>query len=194
MWGAVADTTLIDEYVPVLSFHGDKDEIIPFGYEYPYNKFRVGISKYFSSMVFGSKFIDERLKLMKIPSQLVVFKDFLHSPHLDDSSRFNRNFDTIIARSERFLYHHLEDKIRIKGNPYLASGNTLQSYSIAPIKDKTIVWRAKGGIILGCTANRNRVWVQWFEGEHRRILRAELANMYNIVTSDSIVINPEVLF
>ncbi len=194
MWGAVADTTLIDEYVPVLSFHGDKDEIVPFGYAYPYNKFRVGISKYFSSMVFGSKFIDERLKVMKIPSQLVVFKDFLHSPHLDDSSHFNRNFDTIIEQSVRFLYHNLEDKIRIKGNRYLASNNKLQSYSIAPIEDKTIVWRVKGGRILGCTANRNRVWVQWFEGDQKRILRAELANRYNIITSDSIVINPEVLF
>lgn len=194
MWGAVSDTTILDDFIPVLSFHGDMDKIVPFGAAYPYNKFKVGISKYFSSLVFGSSFINKQLNKLKVPNDLIVFENFLHSPHLDDDNSFNSNFDTILAHSTSFYYSLMKDKPKIAGKGRIGSEENLQFYKLESQNIESAYWNAVGGRVLGITEDRTKAWVQWFESVNQRKLIVKVYNKYGMESVDSLVVVPEVIY
>ncbi|HKM93870.1 MAG TPA: alpha/beta hydrolase [Prolixibacteraceae bacterium] len=96
MWGALTDTTIISkgQNVPVISFHGDNDDIVPIDYDYPF-RFMLGANRLVMSKMYGSKPVHEQLKCLKIDNKLIVFKNKGHEPQLDYFKTINHLMDTI---------------------------------------------------------------------------------------------------
>lgn len=96
MWGAIDDTVHIDvdEQIPVISFHGTIDQIVPFNFGHPFaNTLR--LNRLIMDEVYGSKAIHERLHVLGIKNQLRAFEDKGHEPQLDRFKTVNELLDTI---------------------------------------------------------------------------------------------------
>ena len=92
-WGAILDTGwMAPGDIPVISFHGDIDIVIPLGSGFPY-----GIPLVFPLM-HGSQLIMERANNVGIPNELHIFPGQGHepwktAPHASD------DFDPIVVKS-----------------------------------------------------------------------------------------------
>ena len=79
MWGALPDTSMMRGHnVPILAFHGDKDDIVPYRHDYPFGK-AGEIKKLFSNKMYGSSFIVDYAKRHGQKAQLYTFEGFKHS-------------------------------------------------------------------------------------------------------------------
>ena len=96
LWGAIADTNFIEasEQIPVISFHGDQDNVVPYLYGYPFSY------PIFPS-VYGSFPIHQRLNHMGIPNELHTLYGYGHEPELLAPELR----DTILINSSAFLYN-----------------------------------------------------------------------------------------
>ena len=94
-WGAIGDTTFIqqDEQVPIISFHGTEDKIVPydvgFAFEMPFLP------------LCGSAAIDRQCKRLGITSLLHPYVGMGHGHGVD------ARFDTTVALTSTFLYENL---------------------------------------------------------------------------------------
>ncbi|MCR5014046.1 MAG: alpha/beta hydrolase, partial [Bacteroidales bacterium] len=82
MWGALTDTTMMQgHHEPILAFHGDADDIVPYGYDYPFGV--AGAAKtLFVDKMYGSSCIVDRALESGGAAQLVTFTGYRHAPHL----------------------------------------------------------------------------------------------------------------
>lgn len=96
MWGAVNDTAIIcaETRIPVISFHGTNDDIVPIDYDRPFNN-TLGFNRLLINYMFGSRLIHEQLNRLDIPNKLVEFEGEGHEPQLSLFSGTNSNMDTI---------------------------------------------------------------------------------------------------
>lgn len=104
MWGAVADLNIIDadEKIPVLSIHGTADQVVPFGYDYPFQNSLL-LNRALMSKMYGSKPIHDRLKILGIRNKLVPLEGLGHEPELRTFNTLNHYMDTITDRVVDFL-------------------------------------------------------------------------------------------
>lgn len=104
MWGALTDTTIISkgQNVPVISFHGDNDDIVPIDYDYPF-RFMLGANRLVMGKMYGSKPVHEQLKRLKIDNKLIVLKNKGHEPQLDNFKTINHLMDTISNQLTSFF-------------------------------------------------------------------------------------------
>ena len=159
LWGAVNDTNLIekDEPVPVLSFHGDADKIVPFGYSYPFTDLDTSMTNYIVGKLFGSFYINRRLTNLGIHSELVVFPGAGHEPQYEQN-RYAMVMDTIIKRVTDFYFRSLFYFPEIKGPRQVPVGVPPISYSLPGHDEITCYWQVSGGkIIPGSPKNQVRV-------------------------------------
>ena len=111
LWGAIHHLSYIsaDDDVAILSFHGADDDVVPLGYDYPYSKLKLGNSllhKLYSRQVYGSNEIHIHASQLGIKSEIRIFKNKKHSPHLSvKGSSFTKEFETIKEGSLRFIKH-----------------------------------------------------------------------------------------
>lgn len=78
MWGAVHDIGMIDGYddIAVLSFHGDADSVVAYGYDYPFTKIKTPVKDFISKV---------------------------RKPIMDGSSWFSRAADDLLFEAENSL-------------------------------------------------------------------------------------------
>jgi acetyl esterase/lipase len=100
--GAIADTSFIESGdIPILSFHGTADEIVPYDTGYAFNNPS-------TVALFGSFMIDQKAKSLGIPSTLVTFEGADH--YLQGEPRI-----TIPITTVNFLYGFMSgSNIRFK--------------------------------------------------------------------------------
>jgi acetyl esterase/lipase len=162
LWGAVHDTNLIDreEKIPVLSFHGDADKIVPCGYYYPFSDLDTSVTSNIVSKMYGSQCIHERLKSQGIHSELVIFPGAGHEPQYEAGS-YTRVMDTIITRITDFYSRALFNFPAISGPGQIYINSSLPSYSVSHQKDVSCYWKVTGGkVIPGAAKNQARiVWL-----------------------------------
>ena len=99
MWGAIGDSSLIqdDENIPLLSFHGDDDHIVPYNTGQPFEDIKVAILEKLGlklndlifEPMFGSKYISDYYNSENFDYTLVTFKGFDHDPHSNPDQTFN---------------------------------------------------------------------------------------------------------
>lgn len=153
-WGAMLDTGFIDvdanplDNVPVISFHGNQDLIVPYEDGYPFNLPVFPV-------VHGSKLIHQRLDNQGIYNQLYTLQGFGHEPELLTPWIT----DTIVGEASRFLYPLMQPPTSdIIGPTGVCIGDTV-SYSV-DLRDKSeYCWSISGGTIISNSGNE--VTIVW---------------------------------
>lgn len=139
MWGAVYNISMIDsKKIPVVAFHGDADDIVPYGYDYPF--YEIGNKrKLLFNKVYGSSVIVEHLLRNGVDNSIMyTLHDKSHSPHVDNDRCLNDVFYYIQDRMDAFLYDLTTDvEITAEGNNYCL--NNRYAYDVT--------WRVDGGYI-----------------------------------------------
>lgn len=110
MWGAIYDLHLLDgNKKPILAFHGDADNIVPYDYNYPFQM--VGeAKKVFFNKMYGSSSIVEYAKRQGAKAQLYTFRGFRHAPHINKKTKqFNENFYFIQDKMTEFFRNVMEE-------------------------------------------------------------------------------------
>lgn len=100
MWGALFDTSAMrGHHVPILAFHGDKDQTVPYDYDYPFQQ--IGdANKLLVSKMYGSSCIVDYAQKHGQQATLYTFEGSGHSPHNDPHP----------AKAKR-IFHFIQDKM-----------------------------------------------------------------------------------
>lgn len=114
MWGGLSDLTIIDrdEKIPVLSIHGTADEIVPYENDYPFRNAGF-VNRLVVDKMYGSKMIDDRLKILGIKERLVSLDGLGHEPELDNYKTLNRWMDSIKGYCTQFFYEETAPEIKL---------------------------------------------------------------------------------
>ena len=112
LWGAVADLNIIDkeEKISVLSIHGTADEIVPYETDYPFRN-SLMVNRLVVDKMYGSKLIQDRLKIIGNRNRLVSLDGLGHEPELDNYKTLNQWMDTITYHTARFFYEETAPEI-----------------------------------------------------------------------------------
>jgi acetyl esterase/lipase len=194
LWGAVNDTNMIDreENIPVLSFHGDADKIVPCDYNYPFTDLDTSLTSNIVSKMYGSQCLNKRLMNLGIHSELVIFPGAGHEPQTE-AGNYSWVMDTIITRTTDFYLKALFNFPEIKGPGRVVAQALLPSYSVPDQKDVSCYWEVRGGkIIPGNLKNQARVvWLAEGDGNisvqlvHKN--QAGLKLDYPVILPDKVV-------
>jgi hypothetical protein len=152
MWGAMPDTSLMhDRNIPILAFHGDADDIVPYGYDYPF-----GIAGLLKTMLvdkmYGSSCIVDRAIKLGHKAHLVTFGGYKHSPHVNPSTKaLNDNFFVIQEMMSDFFFDIVTPQ-----KPEIVEENDHYYLKPYPLQAS---WKVDGGVILD--SNGNSIEVAW---------------------------------
>lgn len=151
-WGAILDTALISptafDNVPVISFHGTEDLIVPYnsGSPFSYPLFPV---------VQGSVPIHQRLNNLGITNQFVSLTGEGHEPWLLNAALL----DTVYRHSAPFLYDIMRPQTSaITGDALVAVG-TIHTYSVNGQLGSEFCWEVTNGTIV--SQNLNTIDILW---------------------------------
>ena len=163
MWGAVHDIKMVkNRKVSIISFHGDADQVVPYGTDVPFKDIKFNISNLFFDKMYGSKPIHEQAKKLGYREELHTFKGCGHSPFADDNDRPTQKFYFIQEKTTDFFYKEFEsDKVKIvsaRGQRFSLNVNTVEQCS----------WSITGGLILSKTGNSVRA--VWFPNAKDKVL------------------------
>lgn len=146
MWGAMPDTSLLRGHnIPLIAFHGDADNIVPYGYDYPFGIAGMLKTLLVEKMYGSSCIVDRSLKLGN-NAHLVTFSGYKHSPHVQpDTKELNDNFFIIQDMMSEFFYDIIvPEKPKIVGERMY--------YTVKP-QPLTTSWKVEGGVILDIKEN-----------------------------------------
>ena len=111
MWGAITDTCLMrGHHESILAFHGDADNIISYGYDYPFGK-AGDIKKLLTNKMYGSTYIVNYAKRHGQKAKLYTLEGLSHAPHKDRlTMELNENFYFIQDKMTEFLYQIIKQE------------------------------------------------------------------------------------
>ena len=119
MWGAITDTCLMKGHQEsILAFHGDADNTVSYGYDYPLG-IAGDIRKLLTNKMYGSYCIVNYAKKHGQKAKLYTLKGLGHAPHKDRMTlELNKNFYFIQDKMTEFLYQIIEQEKQKKNyNP-----------------------------------------------------------------------------
>lgn len=169
MWGAVSDTMMMDGHkVPLIAFHGDADNVVPYGYDYP---FRIAgmMKSMLVDKMYGSSCIVDHATQQGVPAQLITFVDYKHAPQIDpDTKELNENFFLIQNKMSDFFYNIIEPE-----KPDIIEEG--RHYHVIPKPSQTS-WQVEGGLIVA--RDEESVEVVWIRNapQHRITVSATMPN------------------
>ncbi|MBQ2447625.1 MAG: alpha/beta hydrolase, partial [Bacteroidales bacterium] len=165
MWGAVSNLEMFDaKKVPILSFHGDKDDIVPYKYDYPFKAVGAFKKTLFNKM-YGSYNIQQRAEANRIPAELHTFKGWKHEPQVDKNDSINDNFYLIQDKMDIFF----RDIVAPVKPAIVASKEEEGCYYVRPANAEFVSWEVEGGFVI--EQNGNEIKVVWISNAPRRYLR-----------------------
>lgn len=171
LWGALNDTNLIDrqERIPVLSFHGDADKIVPCGCNYPFTDLDTAWTSNIVCKLYGSLYIDRRLKNLGIHSELVLFHGAGHEPQFEPNN-YSRIMDTIVNRTTDFYHRAMFGFPDITGPGQIKVSSPVPVYNAPSDENLSYYWQVEGGKVLTQT-RQNQARIAWLaEGSGKIIL------------------------
>ena len=154
MWGAVYDIKIIDsKKIPVIAFHGNLDEVVSYGYDYPFTDINLGpLRQQLFGKMYGSSIIIKRLLKNGVnKSKMYTLENRYHSPHVDNGRKIND------------VFYYIQDGMDEFFRDITTSVDIVSDSNYYYINDKNatnIPWRVDGGIIL--ENSRNTINVAWF--------------------------------
>ena len=169
MWGALSDTTMMQGHkVPVIAFHGDADNVVPYGYDYP---FRVAgaMKSMLVDKMYGSSCIVDHARQMGVYAQMVTFHDYKHSPQFNPATRkLNDNFYLIQNKMSDFFYHIVNPE-----KPEIVEEG--RHYRLIP-RPNRVSWQVEGGVVV--STEDDGIEVVWIRNapQHKITVSATMAN------------------
>lgn len=161
-WGAIGDTSWIqpNEDVPMISFHGDLDPVVPYGRGFPFTAL-ITLPE-----VYGSSLIHPRLQNLGIYSEFypfpgeghniwgtVVANNFVGGP--------TQYWDPILVHIRDYLWHLLKPTTGpISGVGY-SYPNAIETYSVPAQPGFHWCWTVNGGTIVSSNPYSNSIDIQW---------------------------------
>lgn len=124
MWGALGDSTWIDasDDVPLLSFHGTSDNVVPFAVGSPFGAPT-------TPTVHGSRCLHNQLVSLNKPATLYTVQGGEHEFHGADNgyhnSPPNAYFDTIMQMSRDFIFDIIRPTVTVQGENEVCQGDSL---------------------------------------------------------------------
>jgi acetyl esterase/lipase len=173
MWGALTDTSMIrpSENIPVLHFHGDADNIVPPGHDYPFANVGTEFSSFFSQKTYGSVAIHQHMQNIGIYSKLILFPGAGHDPQVDRNDKLNDKMTVIFKEINSFLFQILaSDSFFISGKKIIQFSDKTAVYEIKDKKLAQTNWTIEGGKIIKTEKKGQRIHVVWYEGEPSHII------------------------
>ncbi len=162
MWGAVYDLDELNGHpIPVISFHGTADAIVPSNEGIPFST--IG-EKLFDKM-YGSEAIHRRLNTLNIRNEFYPLADAGHAPYQDKKGKPN---DTYF-----FIQKHMTDffkKELLQAGEILHDKQGNSSYIFSRNDIRKIHWKAEGGLIT--RTEGNTVEVYWMKDAPSHTLSA----------------------
>lgn len=112
MWGAVHSLDILDSCnIPILSIHGDKDLVVPYGHDYPFTDVNPKVSAFFSRKLHGSFSIHNYADTTDLKHTLYTFVGLKHEPHFDEEHQMiAKNYHIIHDLILHFINKQLIDK------------------------------------------------------------------------------------
>jgi pimeloyl-ACP methyl ester carboxylesterase len=186
MWGALTDTSMIsaDEKIPLLSFHGDADDIVPPGHEYPFANVGSEFTSFFSRKTFGSVAIHDHMENLGIKNKLVLFPGAGHDPQISEDNILNENMQTILENMNDFLLEIiLEDSSVLRGKSEYGFHDPTALFEVSGKGFVTAKWEVTGGKLLGTRKNGQQAEVVWFADETVHKIRCVAMNENGLVNT-----------
>ena len=177
MWGAVHDINMISNAkTSIISFHGDADNIVPYGYDYPFNDvldpikialrndnsseaqsvkniFSLPLNRAMTNKMYGSSLVDKMAKAKGNRSKLFTYPGGGHSLHVDKNNNLVPYFYFIQDSVTAFFVEELiPAPISIERDK-----NDLQRYKINGSNTSETFWKVENGIILESKGRQARI-------------------------------------
>ncbi len=182
MWGAVHDTSIIDhqDQIPLISFHGDSDCIVPIDHNYPFANLDTSVTQYVLNKLYGSRPVHEQLSKFGVQNELHEFEGKDHEPQLGTESYFdNKVIEFISEESKNFLYKCLIPVAEIKD---VSKGyNQIARYQAPAYPNAGYFWKVENGVIVNQNPKLNEVEVIWLEGKRRGKLDLTVVSAVGVV-------------
>jgi len=178
LWGGLADVNIIDrnEKISVLSVHGTADEIVPYETDYPFRNAMM-INRLMVDKMYGSKLIDDRLKILGIRSRLVSLKGLGHEPELDNFKTLNQWMDTIKGYTTQFLYEETAPEVKFPLSQLIISENSdLKPFYFEVNNGSAVQITVIGGV--KTTSNPTDATIIWFKNCEKRQLNIVTVNKF----------------
>ena len=178
MWGAMPDTSYLrDRNIPIIAFHGDADNIVPYDYDYP-----VGLASPLNTLwaekMYGSSCIVDRAVKLGHQAQLVTFSGFKHSPHVDPGTKaLNDNFYIIQDMMSDFFHD-----IVVPDTLEVVEVEKDVCYSLRP-EPLEVSWQVEGGVLLSSSGNNIRV--AWIKNAPQRYITVSAVMPYGVGLTDT---------
>ena len=174
MWGAVYDLHELDGHpIPMVSFHGTSDRIVPFDRGVPFSEIKSKIGEMLFDEMYGSKAIHEYLDSLHVRNKLYPLEGCGHAPHQEKDGRLNAHYEFIQAKMQDFFYPELKSKCKLKHD-----NHDPQLYCIEEKGFTQLCWQAKGGVILD--SSDGGVRVVWLSDAPKHILRVSGFNAIGV--------------
>ncbi len=193
MWGAVHTLDIIQEHdqTPLLLIHGNKDEIVPYHFDYPFTNVSGVVSAFFSNKIHGSSSILEHTRTLGMEHSLYTFEGMGHEPHFGDDNLIDSLvYKTIHDEILGFISEELFPTIDPVYGPEIVTPNSPPAnYTIETQNYNHYHFECDHCLILNETPNSARI--VWIKGEEAYPLRVAGTGSHGQVTVDSLLILPE---
>lgn len=165
MWGAINDLNhLRSAPVAVVSFHGDRDRVVPYGFDYPFEIISKDIGKVVFGKMYGSYEIHKMLRNLNYREKLYTFENSDHEPHVDSKGIPNSKHQFIRINMADFFYEDIvPSPIEIYRND-----NNLQLFTLNIAEFNDILWGIEGGFII--ESSNNEVKVVWISNSQNKTI------------------------
>ena len=174
MWGAVYDLHELDGHpVPVVSFHGTADRIVPFDRGVPFSEIKSKIGEMLFDEMYGSKAIHEYLDSLHVRNILYPLEGCGHAPHQEKDGRLNAHYQFIQEKMQDFFYPELKSSCKLKHDDH-----DPQLYCLEEEGFTQLNWQAEGGIIL--SSSDVGVRVVWLDDVPKHLLRVSGFNAIGV--------------
>ena len=174
MWGAVYDLHELDGHpVPMVSFHGTEDHIVPYDHGIPFSEIKSKIGEKLFDEMYGSKAIHDYLDSLHVRNKLYPLEGCGHAPHQEKDGRLNEHYQFIQGKMQEFFYPELKSKCQLKHDDH-----DPQLYCLEEEGYTQLSWQAEGGIIL--STSDGGVRVVWLEDAPKHLLRASGFNAIGV--------------
>jgi alpha/beta superfamily hydrolase len=179
MWGAISDINMIDanENIPVLSIHGTADDIVPFGYNYPFEKAFL-MNRLFMNKMYGSQPIHDRLNKFGIRNKLVALEGLKHELNVDKFKNTNQFMDTLSFDLSQFLYSETAPDIFFPTKQLNVSSNAQMNPFYSEIKNgEFVATLITGGV--KSNSDPTGLNVIWFKNNYNRQITLVAKNRFD---------------
>ncbi len=174
MWGAVYDLHELDgSRIPVVSFHGTSDKVVPFDHGFPFSGVRSKLGERMFDEMYGSQAIHRHLDTIHVRNKLYPLEGCGHAPYQEKNGTLNNHYYFIQDKIQEFFYPELKSKIELRHDDQHP-----QIYCINEEEASHVSWQAEGGLVLSTSGNSVRVI--WLDDASKHLLRASGLNALGI--------------